>query len=171
MTGCTSVSQKVITDRKYVKQDIPDDLLTCSEIIPFKPKTQTEVGVYIVNIYESYQDCKTKIVEIRSIVSNEEWYMLDGIDAVIKAVGDTGYIGLTVMFAYYAFIGNKDKQKMYDMMSQNFKAQTELTESIKKIIEEIKDFKYRVDNLERTFLTHGFNTKKRDQEWVYVKKR
>jgi hypothetical protein len=64
------VTPKVITQIKIEKQQVPNELLECSEI-PKVPNItmQSEAADYMVRLYKSAEQCREKIYSIKEFIN------------------------------------------------------------------------------------------------------
>lgn len=65
LSGCAS---EPIIEVRYVRQEIPASLLTCKPApeIPGAGATQREVAGFIVDLYDSGEDCRSSLQAVAS---------------------------------------------------------------------------------------------------------
>jgi len=72
LTGCgTSLipPPEVITEIKVEKTKVPESLLTCpSAPAPPAANSQRDVALYILDLWDAGEECRTKLQEVRNLV-------------------------------------------------------------------------------------------------------
>ncbi len=66
--GLKTIQPKVVTKIVEVKQDLPNELLTCKDVrlVP-DVKTQADVAEYVLTLYDGYMDCFLKLEAIKRL--------------------------------------------------------------------------------------------------------
>lgn len=66
LIGCEAKKQ-IVVETKYVKQTLPNELLTCKDIGIPSVKTQLDVANYVIELRGGYLECYEKLEAIRRL--------------------------------------------------------------------------------------------------------
>lgn len=74
LSACGSKAPETVTKVEYVKQEIPDVLLTCPEgpAVPDAAATQRTVAAFLVETVHAGEDCRAKLEAVGRLVRGEQ---------------------------------------------------------------------------------------------------
>lgn len=75
LTACADKPPEIVTKVEYVRQEIPDALLTCPEGPPVPDPgtaTQRSVAAFLVQAVHAGEDCRAKLEAIRRLVQTSD---------------------------------------------------------------------------------------------------
>lgn len=74
MSACASNEPpRIVTRVEYQRQQVPVALLTCrpSPPVPTPVESQKAVGLYLLDLFEAGEDCRTKLDAVRGLVDHQ----------------------------------------------------------------------------------------------------
>lgn len=74
LAGCATDPVQLVELRDVDWPEVPDSLLTCepSPEVPGEGSWQSDVGRYILDLFGSGEDCRSKLGAVRSILKSEK---------------------------------------------------------------------------------------------------
>ena len=72
LSGCASDPPPLVTEVKYLRQEVPKSLLDCSaQPAPPAITSQRDVALYMLDLAEAGEDCRGKLMAVRGMVTRE----------------------------------------------------------------------------------------------------